>query len=380
MTTESASLHVLLVEDDTESLGLLMKTLPTNIAGFEIQWEPCDNFDEAVKRATSWHYDVIVTDIYRDRTGGKKGAEVGDEKAKDVIASVRKRRFCPVVAFTDGSAPQTFNEGPFIRLADKTTGNADILAKMEDLLKTGIPAIARKLHDEIDGVSCPYLWDFLEANWSRLQDNGVTDPAILERLIRRRVALQIGRLSPSPEGPAEVGKIEGVEFYIYPPIASDIRLGEVSQHTKDKTFRVVLNPHCHLAVQPGDDQPRAEYVLTVKAIPARDVISRMCEKPWRGNEPEKMDDLRRRVQSPADRLGKPKGRFWFLPAFLDIPDMYCDFQQLESVEYKTFQLEYARIAVLDAPFAEALQSCFAQFYLDVGIPGLNVERFKRLIK
>jgi hypothetical protein len=59
--------------------------------------------------------------------------------------------------------------------------------------------------------------------------------------------------------------------------------------------------------------------------------------------------------------------------------LYCDFLQLESVPHDTLETEYDRVATLDAPFAEALQSCFLRFYAAVGLPVLNAERFAHLL-
>jgi len=86
------------------------------------------------------------------------------------------------------------------------------------------------------------------------------------------------------------------------------------------------------------------------------------------------------MQSPVrDNRLQPEGRYWFLPGFLDMPDLYCDFLQLESIPYKDALDQHERFAVLDTPFAEAFQSCFTRFYSAVGLPILNVNRFQSLI-
>ena len=92
----------------------------------------------------------------------------------------------------------------------------------------------------------------------------------------------------------------------------------------------------------------------------------------------KLRNLARKTQSPAD-LGQPNGRYWFLPKFLNMPDLYCDFLQIESLPFDTIESEYKRFAVLDTPFAEALQSCFTRFYSAVGLPGLQIDKFQHLI-
>jgi hypothetical protein len=159
-----------------------------------------------------------------------------------------------------------------------------------------------------------------------------------------------------------------------------VRLGQILQRGDD--YRVVLTPHCHLVVQAGQNAPRADYVLAAKTVAAKAMFEAM---PLRGNEAEKIDNLRRRIQSPAG-FGQPRGRYWFLPGFLAMPDLYVDFLQLESLEYSAIvrepeaegELEWVTFAVLDAPFAEALQSCFVGFYSAVGLPSLDPRRFPDL--
>ena len=375
MIDGSQNLSVLLVEDDEENLDLMMKSLPKTVSGYTIEWERCSDFDEAVHRIGLRRYDLVVTDIYRDREGHEKEI-VEDEKALDILGSIRKTRFCPVVVFTDGSFPQSFETGPFIKFADKSKGNDDIVSKIEELIATDIPKIARKLHDELDLVAGSYLWEFLESKWDDLKKD-LSAPDTLERLVRRRASIQIGRLDLGVSPPTEVENVEGVEFYIYPPISGEeIRLGQILKHKNEKEYRVVLTPHCHLTVQKGETEPKTEYVLVARTVLAQDILK---QYPPEGKDNDrKLRNLARKTQSPAD-LGQPNGRYWFLPRFLNMQDLYCDFLQIESLSFDTIKSEYDRFAVLDTPFAEALQSCFNRFYSAVGLPNLQIDKFQRLI-
>jgi hypothetical protein len=61
-----------------------------------------------------------------------------------------------------------------------------------------------------------------------------------------------------------------------------------------------------------------------------------------------------------------------------MPDLYADLLQLQSLPTETVLQNWDSVAVLDVPFAEALQSCFVRFYSAVGLPVLNPERFIHL--
>jgi CheY-like chemotaxis protein len=371
-------LSVLLVEDDPDALEQFRRSLPSTVAGVALSWEDCSDFDEALERISTRRYDLIVTDIYRDRKGVRKGISPADESAADLVAAIRDKRFCPIVAFTDGSAPERLKLGPFVRFADKSGGDTEIVAQIGELLATGIPQLAQKLHDDLDKTTGSYLWSFLEANWEKLQSTGLQNAKVLERVIRKRAAMQLARIDPAIDEPTELETIDGAEFYIWPSISQNtLRLGEILQHKGSSEIRVILTPHCHLTVQQNASAPRADFVLTVKAVSARAVFEK--HPVDQAATPEKRQRaLRKYLLSPAS-VGQPMGRYWFLPGFLTLSDCYCDLLQLESVPYASVRADYERIAVLDSPFAEALQSCFTRFYSVIGLANLQPERFEHLI-
>jgi len=374
-------LNVLLVEDDKESLHQLENTLPSELLNCHLYYDPINSFEEAFQKLKIQRYDLVLTDIYRDRPNKSVKTEE-DAEAKSIVDRIRKYRFCPIVVFTDGSFLDSILErrGPFLKLVDKSKHNSIEKAMME-ILQTGIPQIARRLHDELDQCAGPtFLWGPLEKNWEQLSAKGHSTPAILERLIRRRASVQMGRINPKSEPAEEISTVSAPEFYIMPPISANYRLGFVLKRKSDSTFHVLLTPHCYLELHEGSKAPKAEYMLLVPAFPFEQVlqreVDRKSESPWPSKQDKILDMLRRRTQSPPD-LGRPNGRYWFLPGFLDIPDMYCDFLQVRSVPMEEKE-QYDSIAVLDSPFAEAFQACFTSFYSSVGLPNLNPEEFAHL--
>jgi hypothetical protein len=250
----------------------------------------------------------VVTDIYLRNKGASAGT--GEAKAIDVIEEIRKTRFCPIVAFTSASPPESLQKTNFLRLASKSQGDKELLAEIEALLSSGIPQSVRRMHDELDRSSSSYLWQFLDSRWDEIGKLFSEHPGLLDRLVRRRAAIQLTRLNEEDGG--ERRKVEGIEYYICPPIAGEeLRLGEIIRHREKGWLRVVLTPHCHLTVQPKETAPRAEKVLTVLARPVEDVFNRIKVKdgkslnPWTGTPSEVDDKLRRRIGIPAQQVGKP---------------------------------------------------------------------------
>ena len=387
------TLDVLLTDDDPEVLNQLMALLPNEFRGYALSWEPCGDFDESLVRIQSRRYDLVVTDVYRDQHGHKKGTETGTAKGVINIDAIRGKRFCPVIAFSDGSMPDGFKLGPFTRFADKSPGDKHILEELGHIFDTGIPQVANKLHSELDGVGSNYLWDFLEIKWPQLVSSGCTTPEILERLVRRRAATVLGRLNSSGN---EVNDIAGVEFYIYPKInPGELRLGEILRERSTGNYRIILTPHCLLTIQTNQQKkevagitmspkPKAEYVMTIKTVMAGPLLAKYYEGKTISEEQLAKEKKVRSVIGSNPSLGEtPEGRYWFLPRFLDMPDLYCDFLQIESLPFSeldpTTGTRFDAVAVLDAPFAEALQARFGEFYASVGTPNLHPKHFFHLL-
>lgn len=376
-------LSVLLVEDDKENLDLLIQSLPQTIADCRVHYDPCDSFDTASDLLKWRRYDMIVSDIYRDRADTHSKVDEEDALAGNIVEKIRKSRFCPVVLFTDGSFPAGLDQqkGPFLKLVDKSAADNRILKAIEEILATQIPQTARRLHDELDQVTGPkYLWEFLVNKWADLERSGQNSPEVIDRLVRRRAAIQIGRLKPDGEQVEETKSITSAEYYLMPPVSDVFKLGHILRSKDTGNIVVLLTPHCYLEIQNKTTEPRADYVQLIQTIRYEEIAGIDQQKdPRRGStEPKKLDRLRRLMQSPA-RIGQPEGRFWFLPGFLEIPDLFCDFLQVESVKIDELSVNYKPLAILDAPFAEAFQSCYTSFYSSVGLPNLSPRNFVHLI-
>ena len=99
-------LNVLLIDDDPDSLRLLKESLPETVADTTIRWEDCGTFEEAFQRIEDRRFDVVVTDIYRDRTSTRKDTVTGDPQGKTVLDEIRDRRFCPVAPLHRWDVPR----------------------------------------------------------------------------------------------------------------------------------------------------------------------------------------------------------------------------------------------------------------------------------
>ena len=362
-------LEVLLVEDTQEDLEKYQRDLPAvfRAEGLDVTLHPVGAFDEALERVRDPHrrYDLIVSDTYRGPA--TKG---GDAAVLTMIDEYRERRFCPLVVFSASAKPAALKESPFVLWADKTP-TGDLEKKVRTMLRTGIPQAARALHDDLDREAGSYLWEFLDRHWRELEDGGFATAPQIARLVRRRAAFQLAEVVMSTGGAQRVAEVHGHECYLYPPIEAQYSLGQIVRHKANRDIRVVVTPHCYLTIQPNQDTPRAEFVRLIKTVPVDHVFPpEAIKKLQEAEEPKRGKTLgnwtRSPVRDPAAR--RPEDRYWYLPAFLEIPHLYCDFLQVDSIPYSGLVRDFESIAVLAPPFAESLQACWTAFDSAVGLP------------
>jgi CheY-like chemotaxis protein len=373
----SNTYDILVVDDDPEVIEQLKELLPDSIGVNAVVWEYCYGFDDALALLKRRRFDVLVSDIYHGRDRGQKNIAQGDARARELVDEIRARRFCPIVLFTDGQLPADLVQRPFVWSADKGTPNFHdrLSERIAEGIATGLPEIAKRLHDELDRYTGSYVWRFLAARWEDLKTKHALDTATLERIIRRRAAVHLSRVDGAGDNVVARAAVDPVDYYIYPPISKFIRLGEIIRRKGTSEFHIVLTPHCFLVIQPGQQAPRATHVLAARAVPAAELREGW---KWQSKGDAIADQLRRRTSFPAGGAGLPEGRYCFLPQFLDIPDLYCDLMQIESIGFGTVMEDFERVAVLDWPFAEALQSCLIQLYGAVGVPSLGATSVKHL--
>jgi hypothetical protein len=374
------TLQVLLVDDEPSDLKNFMRDFPPifDEAGVEANLHPVGTFEAAFKLAAdpSRRFDLILTDTFRGAHPNHDAAVI------ELVERYRGSRFCPIVVFSASSRPEGLAVGQFVLWSDKTESGG-IERAIREMLATGIPQAARGLHDDLDRMAGSYLWDFLDKNWEKLRRAGHSETDTLIRIIRRRAALQLAEFTYTDTGPQALREVHGIEFFVYPPLHSDqYSLGQVIQSNTDAgDVRVILTPHCYLAIQAGQERPRADYVKTVRAVSIEKVLGQTKMTNAKELAPEQRNKkLRVFVTPPSGQdVGKPAGRYWYLPAFLEIPHLYCDFMQVNSLAYDDLKSQFKPLAVLSPPYAESLQACYVAFHAAVGIPNIKPSSVEGLL-
>lgn len=373
-------LNVLLVEDDVTDLRQFERDLPAvfRAKGLDVHFDSKSTFEEGLAAIKNPHmrYDLIISDTYK---GSHKDL---DAAVLAMIEEYRKDHFSPIVVYSSATQPAVLKTSAFVNWADKGKPR-DIDRAINETLDIGLPQIARSLHEEIDSTAGKFLWRFLEENWEKLKSGSGIQKAQLDRIVRRRVALKISDIVPGSDIFKAIPNRYGLEYYIYPPLAQNyFNLGDIVKNKNvESDVRVILTPHCHLIVDENRSEPKADFVLTIKTVSIEkslgEEFAKAKESAAKGKTQSKT--LTRWAQSPARTEQRPEGRYWYLPRFLDIPHLFCDLLQIESVAHTVLENNFNKIATLTPPYAEALQECFSSFYGSVGIPDIDPNSIKDLI-
>ena len=160
MTATNPTLEIYVIDDDGVTIDQLENLLPDKIGDCQIHWSFEKDFQRALNRIEYHRYDLVVCDVYLDVQGQNKDPSSGTIAAFPIVAEIRKRRFCPIVLFTSGTAPANLVSGPFIKLVDKASHEStnDLVGSIQALIATGIPKIARRMHDDLDEFAGSYMW------------------------------------------------------------------------------------------------------------------------------------------------------------------------------------------------------------------------------
>ncbi|MCB9839019.1 MAG: hypothetical protein H6813_06740 [Phycisphaeraceae bacterium] len=366
----------MLVEDDEASLNQLARDLPAVFKKnkVEVTLHEYDDFDTAIKAARdpSRRFDLILSDTYKGDNTNR------DAQALRLVNEYKSSRFCPLVLFSSGVRPAELSDSPFVLWADKSKAE-DVERAIDEVLRTGVPMVACSMRDVLEKVGTKYLWEFLEQSWQALNQPNPIDPNSIERLIRRRAAMQLADIDEHSGAP--ILERAAQEYYIYPSFEQPyFSLGDVIRHKTTYQFRVILTPHCHLFVQPGQENPRADHVLTLRTLPAEGVLGEKIQAVSNITDvAARHKKLAEWARSPANTPGRPAGRHWYLPAFMQIPHLFCDLMQVESLPFDAVVTDFERVATLTPPYAEALQACFVSFFGSVGIPTTQPTSFDSIL-
>lgn len=358
--------RVLVVDDDPKHRDQVRQALEkfTHAQapnGFVIEME--GDFDRASIRMKTERFDFAVLDIRKDAAPTVPAAGV------QALRGCRNDAFIPTVFYS--AVPQQADEDQtvFVLVVDKKGGIEALTVAIGRLLDTRLIAF----RDHIDGIQRSLLWEnipkFLDS--TRADMSGAEASGLLARSLARQLGL------------AGTRKILGldeelrhpVECYVLPAATTHPTTGDLYKCSTESQvpicYWVVLNPSCDL-VKSHDRPAKVKEVLFAKcsSLDANADVQNWIQKEREAAGADKREKAWDKVEYILDNR---RTDFHFLPGFGATPDLVADFRQLRLVPYDNLSSDsWGRIASLDSPYAEALNSRFTQFFARIGVPDIDL--------
>ncbi len=313
------------------------------------------DFDKGFARVRERESDVVVLDVRRDAS---ESVTEDDTAGQAVYRDIKEACFAPVVFWT--ALPEKVNHeqmSPLVTVVTKEE-TVKLPAAIQAAVASGALTTISDIEQHAADVLRKHMWTELAPNWAEY--TGDTDSAGITQVLLSRLAriLDEDRDQKFTTHPSH--------RYVYPPASDRRSPGDVLRAT-DQTWWVVLTPACDF------EQDKVDYVLLAKASP-------LAEHPkyqrWASANAGSNNEKDRWKSLDQDVLRATHGRFHFLPAFREIPDLVIDLENVRAVEVDALD-HFAWVASLVSPFAEALLVQHSHVRGRIGVPDLDSERVKQ---
>lgn len=308
------------------------------------------DFDEGFTKFSRGESDVVVLDVRRDTPDPSRDDQTAGHA---VYLNIKDARFAPVVFWT--ALPKTVAHeqmAPLVTVVAKDDTDklpAAIQAAVASRAVITISGIER----HVATILRSHMWTELAPNWAEYIEAG-DSPGIAQVLL--------SRLSRVLEEESEQSlTADPSHRYIYPSASTRRAPGDLLR-ASDSTWWVILTPACDFA------QGKFEFALLAKA---GDLGSNPRFQKWSNSGSRSAwNDLERHV------LTATQGRFYYLPAFRDIPDLVLDLENVQAVTVEALDA-MSPVASLVSPFSEGLLVQHSQYRGRIGVPDLDSDRLKQ---
>ena len=343
--------QVLIVEDNAALAADAQREI---IEGFEqnpdinveVTFET--NFDTGLEKVRSGHSDVVVLDVRRDTPNPTPADAVAGHT---VFQEIKEARFAPVIFWT--ALPDQVEDESMLPLV--AVIKKDDMDQLPGAVEAAITSNALEtitgIEKHVSSVLKKHMWTELGPHWGEYTDSA--DSATIAQVLISRLAriLDEDRERSFTAHPSH--------RYVYPPASESRAPGDVLREGTGDWW-VVLTPACDL------EQNKAEFVLVAHAgaLEEHAKYTAWVASKSNGNGIGKWKELHK------DVLKATQGRFHYLPAFRDIPDLVIDLENVKSVEAESL-LEMHPVASLVSPFSEALLVQNSHFRGRIGVPDFD---------
>jgi CheY-like chemotaxis protein len=352
-------MNILLVDDD-EKVGRETSDLLSSeiIEEIKMNVEYLQDYSTAISKLNDGDYDIAIFDLFK----GTPSEENPERFGEDLLKDLQKTCFIPVIFFTGLIKPVENLQSNIIKVVRKSEGVPALKSEIKNILDTKIINVKRSINHYVKENIRQYFWEFVQPAWENLKNY---DDISLGYLLVRRLAnsltkenviefLDDPKIKPDFAYP--------MEYYVYPPVVKEYESGDILKFEGD--YYVILTPSCDF-VKRKNGRIRAEQVLLVKCK----LLSETQEfKHYLADKanPAKTDNIKKLIES---RKGD---RYFFIPKAPFIENSVLDFQELRIINHAQLA-DTKKIACLDSPYNQSMQSSFIRYYNRIGTPDIDAD-------
>lgn len=362
--------NVLVVDDDreqAETTAELISGRKALKAGPDVKCMVVCSFGDAIAAVERSKFDLMILDLNDE--ANDRDADGTNYGGQRILAELRKFHFTPVVFYTGYAGKIGDLASPFVKIVDKGAPASELRGAINSIFETKLPQLLQHIQEQ----QRQYLWEHLESAGIDKTDNWQSEDFafLLARRLSHSLEGKAIRSFFDPERQDAEEVAHPVELYVWPPLGNRTGFGDILKNGYDEYF-VVLNPACDFA------QQKAEQVLLAQCtgLDKTEEYSEVVKAKESGQQVSatKRKELLCLLRDNRQGKGVQAERYKFLPRTIFLPNLVIDYQSLTQVPLKVIKEEFVRVATLDGPFAEAVQSRFVRYYGRIGTPDLEFER------
>ncbi|PPD40107.1 MAG: response regulator [Methylobacter sp.] len=362
------SINLLIVEDDDGQFetysDMADELLRNNKCEFVLTREK--DATAAKQALLSKDFDAAIVDLNLNANNPDEAS--GNEILIQIIETHRFPVF--VVSGNLGKLNQEIieRESLFLKFYNRDKPNSEIFGEIQKIWNTGITKILGgrgMIENKLTDIFWKHLANDLDV-W--IQNNNASEKALLR--------YAVSHLSEYLDQPSvEDGYYySDAEFYIKPPIQKVIATGDIAEN-KDGSRFIVLSPACDVAVRGQDDSDNP--IINAKRLTLAKLITVDRQSFIENNVIKVGDNTGSREKTLEKIIHGQQDKYIFLPEYKELKASIADFQNLHTVEFNDYTINYKRIATVASPFLKDIQSRFSSYYGRQGQPDLNK---KELVK
>lgn len=350
------SLNLLIVEDDPAAIDSYKRDINSyNLTNeVKINADFKSDKDQAIDilNDNTKYFDAAIVDLKLDSGG------IPDENytGNDVLKKIKGKLRFPVFVIT--GTPEHLDtslkeQNSFFKL--KIRGEeSNYLQELCEIYETGITnVLGRK--GAIEKYLNEIFWNHLSSSidvWIR--DNG------RQHEEREKALLRYTLLHMQEYIDEEIEKYHPNEFYITPPVKSELYTGDIIEYKDQKCL--ALTPACDFS------QKNADYVLFVNIKDWETLDAEFKKRPLSGSKEQRLKSL----------ITNKTPRYHFIPQVGSFKGAFIDFQDKSTiptaiVENRIAKGDAKRIATVSGPFLKDIIARYSSYFSRQGSPDFNTE-------